>query len=184
LNSDEFEAATITGGSVGLQTSYAISADLYLGNITDSDGGVQRGVGLGFYTSTGAGAAANFYGLALHPGGSLDLVINGATPGGGAQDIAYPGAFSATSFHTLSYVINTSTGAISNVTLDGNLESFTSTAFTAVTSSSLAGFYVSSSSGPTVGNIDNFSLADVPEPCSLGLLWLAPLGLLIRRRRC
>ena len=77
--------------------------------------------------------------------------------------------------------VDTATGGIGKIALDGQTYSFSTTAFTpAVTD--IAGWYVNSWSGDTYGFMDNVLLTEIPEPATVALL-LAAGALLPRRRR-
>jgi hypothetical protein len=117
----------LSHGTYTKPTHLVIKADTRENASSDS-----AGILLGFYSvppKSGTNPIGHFTGLALHThNGSLDLVENGVT----RKTIAYTGAFSPTAFHTLSYAVNTTTGAISGVSLTGSTSvySFSSTAFT------------------------------------------------------
>ncbi len=127
-----FHFAASTGISIASQGTYVkpsnltISADLKFGDST------CQYVLLGFYSglnSRSFNPAGSFTGLKLNVDGSLSLVQNGIV----GTAVAWSGsAFSPTTFRNLSYAVNTSTGAISNVVLagSGSSYSFKSTAFT------------------------------------------------------
>ena len=79
--------------------------------------------------------------------------------------MAFGGTFNDNSVYTLRYLVNTATGAISDISLSGstaNYSSLTSSSFTdpdtfyaAITSSSI--------SAGTGGVVDNFSVSSVPN---------------------
>ena len=157
------------------QTFY-IAAALNLGTV-GFDGHYNRGLGLGYYSGI-ASVSTNFTGLVLRNDGSLVLFNNGSNTG---LTAGYTGLFSTTADHSLSYIINTATGALGSVLLDGQAKSFITSAFTNA-NTQYTGFYVSSSLGSTVGTFDNFTFGFVPEPASLSLLCGGGLMLLRRHR--
>jgi hypothetical protein len=87
---------------------------------------------LGFYPAapaTGTDTVSGLTGLALNTQtGALTLVENGTN----GTTIAYTGSFNTGGFNTVSYSIDTTTGAISGVSLTGSTSSYTfsTTAFT------------------------------------------------------
>ena len=84
---------------------------------------------LGFYSALtkqdafgGADAFLNFTGLRLAPDGALSLYRQG----GMVSTVAYSGTFDPKVFHTLSYEVDTSSGTISNVNLQGSTSDYSS----------------------------------------------------------
>jgi hypothetical protein len=169
-----------SAGSYAKPTTLTISGDLKYGTIIETDGNAYRGVGLGYFSSApnGPGAYHPFSGLTLHSDGHLALVVDGADSGEGAD---YTGTFDVAAYHPLSYNIDMTTGAISNIVLDGQSKSMTTTAFTNARTA-YAGFSVSSydvpADGMAYGCVDNFSLTTVPEPSTIVVLTTGLLGLL------
>ncbi len=183
-----------SNGTYTKPSVFMIQADLKVGTVAGPGESLQaRGVGLGFYSSTvntGGGVeviqGSSFSGLVLAPNGNLDLYQNGAYAN---EDVAFGGTFNDNSVYTLRYLVNTATGAISDISLSGstaNYSSLTSSSFTdpdtfyaAITSSSI--------SAGTGGVVDNFSVSSVPEPSSivalLGLCGMGLIGLIRYRRR-
>jgi len=149
-----------------------------------------RGIGLGFFTQTGGQFSQNYFtGLVLDASGNLNLVsdpngtgffASGATLG---TPIAFDGTWDANQLRRLSFEVNTTTGAISNISLAGSSATyaFTTTLFTNA-ATTYAGAYTSSDSLSTFAAMDNFSVVGIPEP---GAALLGSLGvlLLLRRRR-
>lgn len=126
-------AGAVSISSSGTYTKPAqltIQADLHvsgMSNVTLPPHGAM----LGFYATppaTGTDPISGFTGLVLQMDGSLVLVESGTM----VSTINYTGTFNASSFNTLSYSIDTMTGAISNVQLTGSTSNynFTSLAFT------------------------------------------------------
>jgi hypothetical protein len=174
--------------------SFSVQADLKTGNLSGAAGGNARGVGLGFYDfSTDPGnveVAIDFVGLVLAPDGSLYFYEN---QGGGqsfsASPVAFGGTFDTNAFYTLSYEVDTSTGDISDISLEGSTADYSSLATDAAgqftdSATVMAAFTGSSAAGGTYGYVDNFTVT-VPEPSTLILTALGLLGLLAwgRRRR-
>jgi len=143
-----------------------------------------RGLGLGFYAGVGDNifVDTDFRGLVLTTDGRLVLGRTGenGSPRVGTVETIVSGLDNAGQ-HTLSFEIDTGSGDISNILLDGNLQPDVSTTlFNAEVNR--AGFFASSSAGGTSAYIDDFTVEGVvPEPTSLALLCLG--GLVIARRR-
>jgi len=74
--------------------------------------------------------ANNFTGLEVSTTGGVSLIVNGSQVG---STIAFTGTWSSATASLLTYTVNTSTGAISNISLQGSTSTygFTTTAFTA-----------------------------------------------------
>jgi hypothetical protein len=164
-----------------------VSAIMNLGNTagpTSPDNNeTQRGVGLGFYESILSVATnSDFRGLVLGTDGRLVLARAGANGSARAGFLAEIATGIDTSVdHTVSYDINTTTGDISNILLDGVLQAdVATTIFNADVNR--VGFFASSTSGGTTATYDDFTVIAVPEPTSLALLGLGSL-LIARRRR-
>src|SRR5262249_50533626 len=150
-----------------------ISGNLEIGTTANTND-IWRGLGLGFYSTIspagGQNGYWNFTGVVLGTDGSLQLVQNGGT---GAKNqpfetVAWSGAsgaaFSTTTLYTLSYTINTQTGAISNVSLSGSNADFSpidsdQNGLFSDSATAFAGFTDSSSSGGTRGFIGNFQVS-------------------------
>ena len=152
-----------------LPTNITISGDVQLGSIVMAGANTYRGVGLGFFsgTPTDVEASTTFTGLVVNPDGTLRLVTPGSPNGiGSSTFFAAPFAgFNRNDFYNLTYTVNTTTGAISNVIFDGNDDSadFNTTAAgfePSTTDGSLnAGFYGSTdTNGAFFGQVDNFSV--------------------------
>jgi len=141
-----------------------------------SDG---RGVALGFFRSSVVGdgqlSQNGFTGLVLDTQGNLNLVHDpnpkGFFEAGSYKGtaIAFGGTFDPEKFHTLSYDIDTVTGEISNISLEGSTADYSSLTegikFFTEANVGYAGFYVSSVvvNGATWAAMDNFSITLLPK---------------------
>lgn len=139
-----------------------------------------RGLGLGFFSVAGGGgfSQTRFTGLVLDSAGGLNL-SHDPNEGGFFGDgsllgtaVAYGGTFVAANYYDLSYQINTATGAISNISLEGSSADYSSLAagvnkFTAA-NVKYAGIYTSSEGGMNgYTSFDNFTVTSVPEPSTV-----------------
>jgi hypothetical protein len=175
----------LSNGGYVKPTQFTISADLSPNNMSVSDpasGG--RGIALGFFSATGTNSFSQnlFTGLVLDANGRLGLVQDpnssgffgaGSTLG---TTVAYAGGvFSATSFYTLSYTVDTTTGTISGISLSGSTADYSSLAANTLftnAATSYAGFYESATTFAQAG-VDNFQVSTIPEPSTWALLALA-----------
>ncbi|NCY20496.1 PEP-CTERM sorting domain-containing protein [bacterium] len=148
------------------------------GTIGSAQGG--RGLGLGFFSVAGGGgySQARFTGLVLDSAGRLNFAHDPNE--GGFFDsgsllgtaVAYGGTFVAANYYDLSYQINTATGAISNISLEGSSADYSLLAagvnkFTAA-NVKYAGIYTSSEGGMSgYTSFDNFTVTSVPEPSTV-----------------
>jgi polysaccharide biosynthesis protein PslG len=140
-------------GSYVKPASLMISADVAITGGTTGTGAVF----LGFYgtpppaNADSGSALGTFSGLRLTEDGALTLITNGTT----GNAIAGP-AVARNTLYTLAFSVNTSTGAISGVSLTGSASTydFTTTAFTDA-ATAYAAFVVSGGSN-TTGCVDNF----------------------------
>jgi hypothetical protein len=167
-----------------------ISGDLNLNNTLD-DNDLARGVGLGFYsvaTPTPPDAPLHFTGLTLSNAGSnngaLSVIVDGSSLG---SIPVLSGILNTASFYRLFYTVDTTTGAVSNVSLNGSaIVGLPATTGFTDSATTLAGFYTSSAASDTHGHVDNFSVI-TPEPASSGLVGIACVASLCRwsrRRSC
>lgn len=162
-----------------------ISADISEGNYSGIV--ANRGVGVGF-SNTFGGTASTFTGLRLRPDGKLSYMVNGIEVA--FVDAAIAG-YNANAFYNLSYTVDTSTGALSNIALQGSSADFSSLEaagnFFTLANTTYAAFFGGGGANSR-GSIDNFTLSEAapaPEPASLALMsvGLAGIGILRRRRK-
>ena len=138
-----------------------------------------RGVGLGFYSISRANnseteANDHFTGLTFRPDGALNLVVDGVLQ---AATVAPFGGFLTSSFYTLTYSVNTVSGSITAVKLNGT--DYTGVFGGATTAgiftgslTNLAGFYGSTAVSPSFTPVvDNFKISSVAEPGMVELLF-------------
>ena len=143
-----------------------------------------QGLGVGFFNGS------SFYGLSLRSDDSGNrglLFLHEGSIAGAANvtaQLPWVGApFDSSVFHHLSYTVDTSSGAISAITLDGNAYSAPVTSAFTAAATDLTGFYVNSWAGDTYGYVDNFRVMEhIPEPSTLACVAVAGL-LALRRRR-
>ena len=176
------DANSLSIASVGSYTKPSLlnlSLRVQIGTLAEDSASSGRGIGLGFFTATPVtGAESNrvFTGLNVEPNGTLILEVGGVRTGTAAPA---PTGFSTGTFYTLSYTVNTTTGALSSVLYNGvDDSSYFSGAVTSLTSvtTNLVGFYGSSATLTTnTGYVDDFAVSSaVPEPAT----WMEAAGLL------
>ncbi|MGC8540538.1 MAG: hypothetical protein ACP5QA_07895 [Phycisphaerae bacterium] len=173
-----------------------ISADLNMGTITG--GGLSYnvyGVGLGFWNAlpaSGSNAVTGFTGVTMDPYGDLTFINNGtasATAKAAAPSSATVVGGYISGFNTLTYSINTGTGAITQLTFDGTDLTSAFSGLTAFTPSvaTLSGFFGNDPySASDNGYVDNFSVSTtsaVPEPAAICLFAVGGMGLLLVGRK-
>lgn len=147
---------------------------------------------LGFFSASqgafgnGIDSSANFYGLLVTPTGKIELVTDGTV---NTTNVATISGFSASTFYNLSYEVNTSTGALTDVAINGtDITGLPSVGgFTAATTT-YAGFAGNTSTSVNdFGRVDNFEVESgdsaVPEPSSWALI-LGGAGMLVFIRNC
>ncbi len=181
-----------SAGGYTKPTKLQISADIAPRNL-DGPASDGRGIALGFYSTVGTSqvfSQNHFTGLVLDSAGYLNLVHDPNPTGffGSGSvlgtPIAFDGTWDADLLRRLSYEVDTTTGAINNISLEGSSAtySFTTALFTDA-NTAYAGMYTSSSSGGTRhGALDNFQVVPEPGAWLLALIALA-CGLLVRRRK-
>jgi hypothetical protein len=148
-------------------------------------------------TQGGPGDLANFTGLAVTNVGALQEYVDGTAVG---SPEAFGGTFSAVTPATLSYVINTSTGAISDVSFGDSTTSYSFDTSSSFLNSDTANVEIGGGPGSDgvtdVGSTSavfyNFELDSVqtpgavPEPSTYAMLTLGMLTLAavkLRRRK-
>ncbi len=121
----------------------------------------QRGIGLGFFAGTGMVATPdNFRGLMITTNGRLIFVQHGfeGSPRAGLIEELSNGIDTSVD-HSISYEINTTTGDIENILLDGIAQpDVETTLFNADVNH--VGIMVSSQSGGTLASYDDFTVTD------------------------
>lgn len=160
-----------------------VSADFEMFSI-NSGGEDQRGEALGFYPSAppeDGDSSVGFTGILVTPSGGLQLEVNGAVQG---SITSAPAGWTNTNFFNLSYNVNTATGRISSVIFGGQDFSSDFSSTTAFTGAAVnvVGFYGDAAGLSSMGYVDNFQVATVPEPASLAVLGVGGLVMLRRRR--
>lgn len=140
-------AAAIALGTHNQSTDLTVRARFRFALMSGST--VTNGYALvGFWNTPKTGeyqsALSGFSGLRVNQNGSLQLVINGSNVG---SAVSYGGNYSATAYTTLTFTVNTTSGAISGVTFGGSTAgySFSTGGFT-VAATAYAGF------GGSLGN--------------------------------
>jgi len=165
------------GKSYTKSSLLTLTADIELLN-TSNDAVEPRGIGLGFFsgpTSAGEDGSTHFTGLRIKTDGTLNFVLGGVASGSISvpASTSFPTGWVPANFYTLTYTVDTTTGSITNVNLNGHDETSTFSGVTAGDffdhSTNLAGIYDSSAGGS--GLVDNFSVG-VPEPST----WATLLG--------
>ena len=188
IGADTHASIQVSSGGGFVQPRFLrLSALLDLGTTagptTAPQNNPQRGIGLGYYESIVSVATnADFRGLVLGTDGRLILARageDGSPRAGIVEEIA--SGLDTSVEHTLSYDIDTLTGDIFNIVLDGVQQSDVDTTFFN-SNVNRAGVFVSSSAGGRFGFADDFTVSAVPEPTSL-LVGAIGLGALAVRRR-
>lgn len=167
-----------------LSVSATINVGTTAGSNPASLANPQRGAGLVFFAGTGTVATPdNFRGLMITTDGRLIFAQHGfdGSPRAGLIEEIANGIDTALD-HSLSFEIDTSTGDLSNILLNGNLQADVSTGLFASDINEV-GFITSSSAGGTLGTFDDFTVTGIPEPGSLKILGLSGLLMACRRRR-
>ena len=164
-------------------TVYTIS-DVFnnSGDSGNHTGFALNGAALGFYNSFPAGGGEGFNeftGLVVDNTGYVSLDVNGTDNG----PFVSATGFNATGSNSFSYTVDTSTGTISNVLLNGNSVAITAPdgSFTPALTA-YAGFFNHSTTGGNIATFDNFTVS-TPEPATLGLFAVGGLGLLLLGRK-
>lgn len=139
-----------------------VEATFNLGTTTGT--GTTRVAGVGFWNSSSEGLANSylgFYGVTVDRNGSVKLNLNPSdfTPFV-TETLPNAGGWSAGGWHTLGFSVDTTTGAVGDVVLDGVLYVFstTVTVFTHA-NTNYAGVLVSAESGDGVMYYDSFRVS-------------------------
>ncbi len=128
----------------------------------------RRGAGLGFFSSVAVGSGGafhcfnNFTGLVVDRAGSVRLIVAGANSGIATTVSGFDPSIS----HSLSYMVDTTTGAgsVYSILLDGSSVTLVAPVNTfTVARTALAGFYNSDGPVANLANFDDFIVAVVPE---------------------
>ena len=171
-------------------SQFHLSLDFTLFGLENADNDAERGIGLGFYSAMVGTAAAHgwqgFYGIQVDSSGNVKLFDNvGNTTTYYAS--ANVGALSTSASHTLSYNVNTSSGAVSGIILDGSAVTlnFGANANNVFTGSDInfVGFDANESNFQHDGLVDNFSVSAVPEPEAFALVLTGAATLVAFKRK-
>lgn len=156
LASDEKEAVAVTAEGGDPPEFLHISADLCTGSLRAE--ALDNVMGLGFYATAGAGHGSDgFRGLTLRPDGSLVLT---ALDGPASDRIPYVGAFDTKVFHRLSYTVDTVTGALSDVRLDGQAKPMPPTTLFRESAAGMPTRYAGFSVTSGTAYVDNFMVSE------------------------
>lgn len=179
------EEDTALGISIASNSPYSKPATLHLSGDLRMDGSLNNTAGLGFWSAMPArsdgGASSstnNFTGIIMDEVAGTLRVYSGGALQGSAVSV---GSLSEGVFYTLSYDVDTATGALSNVVFNGSpVSGLTSSAFT----DSATAYAGAMSGGGSRLILDNLLVepASVPEPATLGLAAIGLVGLTRRRR--
>jgi len=183
----------LTLGSYTTASALTISADLRMDTI-EAGGQNFRGIGLGYWTVMDGAyqeSYRRFHGLLLTPDGKVEFVnniVNGGDNGVDTTTFYQVAGFSKTAWYNLQYTVTPSTGAITSIFLNGANITSSLPATTTFLPANLTyvGFAASTANNSNFfGEVDNFSVAVVPEPGTVGLIGLGLLALAVcsRRRR-
>jgi len=183
---EENTVASLALGSSGgytKPTTLTISADIgSFQSIGSGISGSRNMVMLGFWSlqptqSNGAASTTNFTGLVLNIETSTIQVYSGGALQGSAVSVS-PISFG--SLYSLSYTVDTTTGALSSVVFNGSsVSGLTSSAFTDPATS----FVGVASYSQSRGTFDNLLVTTVPEPSAAIMLALGGFGLVFHIRR-
>jgi len=167
IGADTAVSVPLTDLTIGPDRSLRVSAILDLNDIVGpgsaSNTGNQRGIGVGFYTSTGGVATDNgWVGVQLGTDGRLIVSqanVSGANRAGFVAEVAT--SLNLAVPHAVSYDINPTTGDISNILLNGVAQPDVATNIFTSAAVQRVGMMVSSASGGTHGFADNFSVSAI-----------------------
>ena len=166
LNTDQ--AGTVALASYGPYTRpdvITLSADVEVGGLSDGGNG-GGGIALGFNPTAISGSGSDwptFIGLVLHQNGTLVYRQTGAN----VASVAWSGpTFNVNAYYNLSYSVNTSTGQISNIKLQGSTANYAAlvTAGTGFTTAgtAYASVYGDAANAGYHGYLDNY-LVSTPD---------------------
>lgn len=131
---------------------------------------------------------SNFTGLLLASDGSLSLYDDGSLVD--ESTVAYAGGtFVPGTFYTLSYTVDTTTGSISGICLEGSTADYSALVASGQPFTPAYTAYLGLGEGadfaPYNGGVRfiNLSVVAIPEPATAALVGAAGLGSLLRRRR-
>lgn len=164
LSADEKEVIAVAAKGEAPRAFLHISGDLCTGSLQAELS--DNVMGLGFYGYAGNGhGSQGFRGLILRADGSLVL---SALDGPASDRTPYVGAFDPKAFHRLSYSVDTGTGALYDIRLDGQVKTLPATTLfresAAGTPTLYAGFFVTNG---TVF-VDNLTVSEAAAPDTQG----------------
>lgn len=184
-----------------LTVSASMRFDLNGATVGTGTVGSRTSAGVGFFSS-GPGtststreAVGHFSGFALGPKNAanpttlaLKLINNNSTPNPAHYNnstvlaqLDYTGSRLASDYHDLIYTVDTSTGSLLSVVLDGQSYNFGTQTF--FTNTNTAWFGVHSGPSTPIGYFDFVQLAVVPEPVASSIMALGFVAIFRFRRR-
>ena len=170
-------------GAYTKPTKFRICADLRPNTVAGL-ASHARGLGLGFYKGVNVHPDCRIFsqGLILDGAGNLNLQQDYTF----STMVAYVGTWSATAYHRLSYDVDTATGFITNISLEGSAadySSFYATPYFTDANTKYAGLYVTSETGGVSGEFDNLSVTTIPLPEPMAMVLAGLAGLCVWRAR-
>ena len=171
-------------------TVFLVSVDFNLNGHTLPGGvnptstpGIPRGMSLGFFPDFDINARRFVTGITYSPDGRL-IVMTNNYPTTLSTPVAQATGFATSGTHNLAYWVDTISGSLYDVTLDGAPVTFNNPIPNVFTNSAtmLVGVYGVSGSGTPNGLADNFTVtAALPEPSTVMLIGVG--GAILWRRR-